>query len=423
MTPSPATLGRPVRVAYVMSRFPRLTETFVVGEILAVRRAGADVVIYPLLRERADVVHPDAAALAAEARYQPFVSLPIVASQLHWLRRRPRAYLSALSSLVRHAWGSANFVLGGVGMFPKVAHMARLMVDEGVEHVHCHFANHPAAAGFIIHRLTGIPYSFTAHGSDLHVDRHMLRAKVDEAAFAVTVSEFNRRVMVETCGEAVADGKVTVLRCGVDADLFAPRPEAAGADGRFDVVCIGTLHEVKGQRHLVEACRLAVADGVDLACTLIGDGPDRADLEADIAAAGLGDRVTLTGRLPREEVARRLAGADVLVAPSVPTRKGKREGMPTVLIEAMASGVAVVASRLAGIPELVEDGVTGRLAEPGDPRGIADALEALAGDDAHRRQLAEAGRARVLAEYDRDASARALVEHFARSARPQVEAA
>lgn len=398
------------KVAYVMSRFPKLSETFVLGEILALERRGVAVSLYPLLRHREPVVHPEAEPLAARATYLPFLSPAIVRSQLHFLRRRPRAYLGALLAVARGTAGSLNFLAGGLAIFPKVAHAARLMEAEGVTHVHCHFANHPAVAGFVIRRLTGIPFSFTAHGSDLHVERRMLAEKVAEAAFVATISHDNRRLIVAECGPAAA-GKVHVVRAGIDTATFAPAERNGHAALR--VVCVGTLHEVKGQAVLVEACRLLHARGVDFECRLVGDGPGRAALARAIAAAGLGGRVELVGAQPRAGVAAALAWADVLAAPSVPTRSGKREGIPVVLMEAMATGLPVVASRLSGIPELVEDGVGGLLLPPGDATALADALERLARDPLLRRRLGRRGCERVRREFDVDRSAGELAERFA----------
>jgi colanic acid/amylovoran biosynthesis glycosyltransferase len=388
----------------------------VLGEILALERRGTPVDLYPLLREPAPLAHPGALALAERAHYEPFLSPAIVRSQLHWLRRRPRAYLRAWRDVVAGAWPSANFVIGAIGIFPKVAHNARRMQADGVTHVHCHFANHPAVAGLIVHRLTGIPFSFTAHGSDLHIDRRMLDRKVAEAAFVATVSHDNRRLILSDCGERFAP-KVHVVRAGVDTELFAPPPTAPPAvAGRLRILCVGTLHEVKGQTHLVEACRLLVSEGVDLRCRLIGSGPDHRALSAQIARAGLERHVVLAGPRTRPEVAAELHASDVLVAPSVPTRQGRREGIPVVLMEAMSSGVPVVASAISGIPELVEDGVGGLLVAPGDPPAIAAALRRLHEDPALRRQLGQGARRRVVAEFDVDASAAELARRFAAGA-------
>jgi colanic acid/amylovoran biosynthesis glycosyltransferase len=407
--------ARRLKVAYVMSRFPKLSETFILGEILAVEEHGVEVELYPLLRERADVVHPEAAALCERARFQPFLSLPILRGQLHFLRRNPRRYVGALWAVLRGTWGSPNFFVGALGIFPKVVHAARLMEADGVTHVHCHFSSHPALAGFVIRRLTGIPYSFTAHGSDLHVDRHMLREKVAEAAFVVAISEFNRNVILRECGEQVASN-VVVIHCGVDTELFRPR-EIDSPERPFSVVCVGTLHEVKGQEYLVEACRLLAKEGRDVACSLVGDGEDRPDLERRIADAGLERRVTLTGGRTRAEVAELILSADVLAAPSVPTKRGKREGIPVALMEAMSGGVPVVASDISGIPELVEHEATGLLVPPRDARALADALRRLRDDPSLRRRLGLAGREKVVREFDVREGARALAGRFRAHAR------
>lgn len=403
-----------MKIAYVMSRFPRLSETFVLGEMLAVEEHGLEVELFPLLREREDVVHAEAQALALRAHYQPFLSPAILRSQLHFLLRSPGAYLGALTDLLRGTWGSRNYFVGALGIFPKVAHAARLMRAEGIDHVHCHFSNHPAAAGFVIHRLTGLPYSFTAHGFDLHVDRHMLCEKVAEAAFVVPISEYNRRLMLEECGGR-AEERAVVIHCGVDTDFFRPR-ESAPPEPPFSLLCVGTLHAVKGQKFLVEACRLLHEEGIDLACTLIGDGPDRVELAGAIAGAGLEGRVQLGGRRTRSDIAGLLRSAHAVAVPSIPTAEGKREGIPVVLMEAMASGVPVVASGLSGIPELVDDGVSGLLVPPGDPRSLARALRRLHDDPALRERLARAGRAKVVREFDVRANAAKLVRQFERHA-------
>ena len=408
-----ASAAAPARVAYVMSRFPKLTETFVLGEILAVERRGVPVDLYPLLRERAPVVHSEAARLVGRSRYEPFLSPAIVVSQLVWLRRRPGAYLRAWRDVLVGTWGSPNFFVGAIGCFPKVAHAARRMQAEGVTHVHCHFANHPALAGLIVHRLTEIPFSFTAHGSDLHKDRRMLARKVAEAAFVATISHDNRRLIVAECGEHVA-GKVHVLRAGVDTRLFAPSTLEPAAQRRdaLRIVCVGTLHEVKGQPYLIEACRLLAGQGIDVRCRLIGGGPDEKALRAQIAAAGLAESVVVAGPRTRQQVVEELWRADVLVAPSVPTRAGRREGIPVVLMEAMSTGLPVVASAISGIPELVEDEVSGLLVPPRDAAAIARALRRLAADPALRERLGRAARNRVLAEFDLEASAAELARRF-----------
>lgn len=402
------------RVAYIMSRFPKLTETFILYEILAQESAGVQIHVFPLLREHEEILHPEAQRLVDAAHYQPFMSLPILGSQLRMLARHPGAYLGTLGSLLWANRRSRNHFVGALGIYPKTVHNALEMKRLGIEHVHAHFATHPAAAGWIIHRLTGISYSFTAHGSDIHVDRTGLAPKVADAAFVAAISEFNRQVIVDECGPWAAQ-IVEVLHSGVDTDHFRPQERPRHADGRLRIICIGTMHEVKGQAYLLEACARLGRDGVDFTCRLVGDGPDEPMLRATAARLGITEQVVFEGRRTRDEIAALLAETDVLVTPSVPASDGKREGIPVVLMEAMASGVAVVASRLTGIPELVRDGETGLLAAPRDVDGLAGALRRLHDDPALRSRLAAAGRSLVQREFDIRRNAAALVERVERA--------
>ena len=398
-------------IAYVVSRFPKLTETFILFELLAVERQAQRVELFPLLRHRESVSHPEALDLVGRARYEPFLSRAIIASQLRALRRQPRAYLGALAALMRGTLGSANYFFGGLAIFPKVVQMAHEMELLGVRHVHCHFSNYPAAAGFIIHRLTGIPFSFVAHGSDLHVDRHMLDRKVREAAFVIAISRDNLEEIVAECGEWARE-RVHVVHCGVDTALLRPRAERDATPRPFTILAIGTLHEVKGQSVLIDACRLLIEAGLELRCRFIGEGEDEARLRAQIDDAGLGDVVTLDGRRTRSEVVAALGEADLLVAPSVVARNGKREGIPVVLMEAMSCGLPVVASRLSGIPELVEDEVSGLLVDPGDVTALAAAIRRLMDDPHLRVRMGAAARQRILSAFDLNENARAILHRI-----------
>src|SRR5215213_11458680 len=145
-----------LKVAYIMSRFPKLTETFVLYEMLALQQEGVGVEIFPLINERATVMHEEAKSFAARARYQPMLSWPILKAQWHFLRSRPRAYLGLWWEVLHGAWGSANYMIGGLGMLPKATRFAEEMQELGVTHIHAHFANHPTVAALVAHRLTGI---------------------------------------------------------------------------------------------------------------------------------------------------------------------------------------------------------------------------------------------------------------------------
>lgn len=394
---SSQTSGR--TVAYVVSHFPKLTETFVLYELLALEELGLRVELYPLLHRREPLVHPEAESPRARAHFEPFFSFAILRTNLRFLLRRPRAYLGALATVFFRTLGSRSYFVGGLAVFPKVAHAAEQMEHDGVEHVHCHFADHPAAAGLVIHRLTGIPYTFTAHGSDLHRDHRMLREKVAEAARVVTISDYNRRLILEECGEEFGDS-VVVVRCGVDTDVFHPRHSERAAGRPFQIVCVAGLEEVKGHRYLIDACHVLADHGIDFECRLVGSGSLRSKLERQVADRELDGRVIFEGPRKRAEVARVLSTADVAVCASVWTERGDREGIPLTLMEAMATGVPVVASDISGIPELVEPGHTGLLVPAGDEFALARAIRRLHDDPALGARLAAAARVTIEREFD-----------------------
>jgi colanic acid/amylovoran biosynthesis glycosyltransferase len=412
------TTRRDVRVAYIMSRFPKITETFVFYEILTMESMGIAVDVFPLLRERQAVAHPEVHAWVRRARFQPFISLPILRAHAHFVRRAPGRYLRVLWEILRHTWGSANFFIGALGIFPKSVRFAYEMQQRGTNHVHAHFATHPALAALIVHRLTGIPFSFTAHGSDLHVDRRALDIKVAASAFAVTISDYNKEVMVSTCGEW-ARNKIHIVHCGVDPSVFVPTVKRE-AGRPFEIICVASFEEVKGHRYLVDACRLLSERGVDFRCHLVGDGPLRQSVVQWISEAGLERHVRLHGSLPRPDVARLLASADAAVLASYPTKEGKREGIPVALMEAMACGIPVVATAISGIPELVDSEVTGYLVPPCDGTALADKLQALAADDSLREEMGVAGRDRVMQEFNIRDNTRQLLELFLGTASPDA---
>jgi colanic acid/amylovoran biosynthesis glycosyltransferase len=409
MTDGPA---RRRRVAYVTSRFPKLSETFVLYEILAIEELGIDVDVFALVRESEPVHHREAARLAARAFSVRLASLAVLSAQWHWLRRRPRAYVTAWWDAIRGNLRSPRFLVRALAVVPLAATFARRMRESDVEHIHAHWATHPTLAAYVASRLTGIPYSFTGHAHDIYVDRTMLREKIASAAFVVTISEFNRRLLERLYG-AVARDRVVVIHCGTDPHLFEPPGDRP--DGPWTIVCVASLQPQKGQLHLIEACRRLVAEGIDVRCLLVGDGETRRDLEQRIRASGLGDHVVLLGQQPRHRVVEILGAADAVAQPSVVLPSGKMEGIPVALMEAMAMERPVVATDISGVAELVEDGATGILVPPGDPSALASALRTLHDDPAMAARLGRAGRQRVVEDFDLTRSANELAWRFART--------
>jgi colanic acid/amylovoran biosynthesis glycosyltransferase len=392
------------RIAYLMSRFPKITETFILYEIVELERRGMQVEIFPLLREREPVSHPEARTLTERAHFARWASVPVILAQLYWLLRRPLAYLDAWRRALAGNLGSPKFLLRALATVPMAAWFARRMVELGTEHIHAHWATHPTLAAYVAHRLTGLPYSFTAHAHDIYVERPMLAEKLRAADFVVTISEYNRRLLADLYGELAA--KVQVIHCGVDSAVFQPRQKAAAGETPL-LLCVASLEDYKGHAYLIKACARLRDSGRRFRCLLVGDGELRPAIEARIARLGLQDVVVLLGRQPRERVSELLAEADVLVLPSVTTESGKQEGIPVALMEALACEVPVVATAISGIPELVIDGATGLLVPQRDAAALAGALARLCDNPEFGRRLAANGRALVLQEFD-------LIENTAR---------
>ncbi|GAC1341863.1 MAG: glycosyltransferase family 4 protein [Myxococcales bacterium] len=408
------------RVAYLMSWFPAVTETFILYEMLELERQGIEVQPFSLFGSFPGPTHPGSAELIARAQHAPLFAWSVLAAQLHWLRRAPATFARAWWRALTGNLGSFRFFFGAFVVVPKAMWLARKVEAAGFSHIHAHWATHPTLAALVISDLTGCTYSFTAHAHDLYVDRTMLREKIDAARFVVTISEFNRALIRSWYGDGAA-GKVHIVRCGIDTDAFTRRP-GRKENEVFTIACVASLREYKGHRYLIEACRMLRDRGLALRCLLLGTGVEEARLKAQIADLGLTGIVELLGAQPQTVVRDVLASVDAVVLPSITAADGQMEGIPVSLMEAMASELPVVATSLSGIPELVEDEKNGILVPERDAAALAQALERLARDPLLRRRLGVAGRAQVLAGFTRTSNAAKLRELLRPSSREDAPA-
>ena len=400
----------PMTVAYLMSRFPTVSETFILYEMIELERAGLRVEVFPLIRERVDVVHPGAESLIRRAQHTRLLSRATMGAQLHWLRRRPRAYLDGWRRALLGNARSPRFLARALVVVPLAARFAQRMDELGVDRVHAHWATHPTLAAYIVQRLTGRPYSFTGHAHDIYVDRAMLEEKIRRARFVVTISEFNRGLLTRLYGPEAGE-KTVVVRCGVDPTAFpAGTPSTRESGDPVTILCVASLKDYKGHRYLLDACRILRDKEAPFRCLLVGEGEDRPQIEKRIAHLGLGAEVEMLGQLPRDRVAALMREADLMVLPSVTTPSGKMEGIPVSLMEALAVGLPAVATSLSGVSELIEDGRTGLLVPEGDAEQLADAIERLIHDPELAARLASAGREKVMAEFDLRRNAAVLRE-------------
>ncbi|MDN5726873.1 MAG: glycosyltransferase, partial [Propionibacteriales bacterium] len=385
------------RVGYVVKVYPRFSETFVVTEILAREAAGEEVAIFALRPTTDTRFHPEIARVQAPVHHLPkptklseaWLDLRIARSELPDFDRRYADLLSLLTTL------DAEDAAQGVALAIQ-AHRA------GITHLHAHFASLAARVAAVAAGLLGIGYSVTTHAKDLFhqdVDAELLGRVLSGAEHVVAISEFNRQHLLNRCAD-LADA-ITLIRNGVELSRFdwsAPGP--IGQPLR--IAAVGRLVEKKGFNRLIESVRRLAADGFGTEVRIAGSGELHADLAEQIDAGGTGAFVQLLGPRSQSEVIELLAWADVLVAPCVVGRDGNADGLPTVLLEAMALGVPVISTDVTGIGEAVRNDAgerTGILIRPSDVNALSEALRTVADPDFDRVSMCRAARALVEREY------------------------
>lgn len=395
------------KIAYLTSLYPAASHTFVLREVTALRDLGLEI-------ETCSIRRPDASHLIGpeeRAAYDStFFTVDSAKSPAYVLKSlgsalaRPGRFLSTLGL----AWRTApTGVKGGIRQIIYLAEailLAQHLRNKQIEHLHNHFANSAANVAMMAAHLNDIRFSYTLHGpSDLlEPDTWQLEQKTNRASFVSCISFFARSQVMLFSKPDQWD-KLKIVHCGVIPERYesdAPKVDRAGTE----LIFVGRLAPVKGVRVLLEAFTKARETRPDLTLTLVGDGEDRAHLEK--LAAPLGDAVTFRGYLSQEKVAEALAQADVLVLPSF------AEGLPVVLMEALAAKRAVICTQVAGVGELVEEGVSGFRVPPSDVDTLAARIGQLADDPELRRSMGEVGAARVRAEFDIRIEAERLAGHF-----------
>jgi colanic acid/amylovoran biosynthesis glycosyltransferase len=382
-------------VAYLLKMYPRFSETFVLAEMLERERQGLRLHVISLKKPDDGVFHADVSRLRARVTYLPESLLADPGAWAAAHRRLassdPRRYAAsaARAIAVRRRTAIKHFLQAGL--------IAPLVPRLGISHVHAHFASAPAAVALHLHRLTGVSYSVTAHAKDIYndtVDEAALAAKLASARFAVTVSDYNRRHLARL----VDPQRLVRIYNGIDLERFSPNGISPAEPPLL--LGVGRLIEKKGFEDLIRACAILARDGRRFSCAIVGKGPLESRLRALVDGLGIGDAVTFAGPVPQQRLIALYRRAAMVVAPCVVGSDGNRDGLPTVLIEAMALGVPVVSTDVTGIPELVQDRRTGLVVPPRDPHAIARAVGRLLDDRAAAASLARAARTSVEAEFD-----------------------
>ncbi|MHC5057951.1 MAG: glycosyltransferase [Planctomycetota bacterium] len=409
-----------MKLAYLVDRFPVPSETFIARELEGLAARGVPPVVFALRPSDMPDISPATGAVAEIARDVRVLpsptSLATAAAKVRTMLRSPGRVMGPALGMIRGAFRSPLTapaeLLRANAAFP----LARELAREGVTHLHAHFGFVPSTVAWFAAHLAGIQWSVSVHAWDIFVNRSMMPEKLLAARRVVTCTDFARGWLLERY-PSIPRGRVVTVHHGLDAAGFKATPIP---DGPPRFAAVGRLVAKKGFGVLLRAfARVRAAlvesggrsdDGRDASLTLVGDGPERGRLESIARALALGDSVVMTGALSQTRVREEMTRARTLVVPSVRGRGGDMDGLPNVILEAMASARPVIGSRFSGIPEAVEDGRTGLLVPAGDDQELARAMLALARDRWLAARMGEAGRRVVEERFTTAVSVAKLVE-------------
>ena len=398
-----------MKVAYLTGEYPRATDTFILREVQALRKQGLEIITCSV--RTTSVEHH----VGPEQKAEAAATFNVLAAARRPLRlllshtkamRQPRRYLRALRLALRTSPPGLRNHVYQMFYFLEAAVLAEHLRKHDVDHLHNHIASSSCTLAMISSAMSGIPYSFTLHGPGIFFEpvHWRLDAKIETAKFVSCISYFCR-AQAMLFSASPHWGKLHIIHCGVEPERYSPGPRS----DRPTLLFVGRLAAVKGLPVLFEALSLIIKDHPSALLRLIGDGPERGKLESLAKEMGLIDHIEFCGYRSQSEVAEALSKTDVFVLPSF------AEGVPVVLMEAMASEVPVVTSRIAGVPELVDDGVSGILVPPGAVAPLSDALDSLLKNASLREDMGRAGREKVKREFSTESEAeklKRLFEHY-----------
>jgi glycosyltransferase involved in cell wall biosynthesis len=410
-----------VRLGYLYSRYPVVSQTFCDMEMLELERRGFELVIGSVHSPLTSLRHEHIRRLKAPICYAP----PQPVLQL-WEKEAKRSGRWPQSLIEAHDKKYGPAFKAGLRA-RNALYFADLFRRHGVDHVHVHFANRAAHTALFLKEFSGIPFSVTAHGQDFMADLgedDLLREISAAAEFIAVETDYSRNLLQKRCPESA--GKIHRVYNGMDLTNFPALSPKTISDAPLRILSVGRLVPFKGFENLIAACAQLRSKQLNFTCHIIGDGPLREKLESQIMELGVHSVVKLRGALTQERVFQELKDCDIFALASITDQAGASDVFPTVIQEAMASARAVVSTRLAGIPETVVDGETGFLVPPGDINALASALEKLMREPALRSRFGAAGRARIEQHFQIATTIRPLldllrpVERSTPAARPQV---
>jgi len=396
-----------VRLGYLYSRYPVLSQTFCDTEMLALERLGFSLVVASIHPPLTSIRHAHAGRLQAPIHYAP---PPPILRLWEEKTRAGNRWPEALIAAHEQKYGAG---VKAATRARNATYFAEMFTRNKIGHFHVHFANRAAHTALFLKAMTNIPFSITAHGQDFMADLgndDLLREICDEAEFIAVETEYSRALMAQRCPGSA--GKIHRVYNGMDLTNFLPPVTTVQATGPTQILSVGRLVAFKGFEYLIEACEQIRQRNVPFRCEIIGDGPLHESLQQRIDDLRLGSAVTLLGALPQDRVIEKLQRCDVFALASTVDDAGASDVFPTVILEAMASARPVISTTVAGIPEAVVHKETGLLVPASESGLFADALEILCRDNELRTRYGVAGRRRIEDNFQVETTVGPLVELF-----------
>jgi len=387
-------------IGLILKGYPRLSETFIMNEILLLEERGFNVHIFAMRNPGEAAVHDSVRRVRAPVTYIPDYFWRYFFAFMHanfrlW-RRRPRVYWQALRFAAGHSLRQRNS--STLKRFAQAAYLVeRGLPNTGVMHFHAHFSHDPTTVAFFASRLTGLPYSFSAHAKDIYLQEvDFLRRKIATAQFVATCTEHNKRYLQEIAG---VEAEIIRSYHGLDLNFF-PRSGNREFNPVPRILSVGRLVPKKGFSVLLKALSTLRQRGYDFRCTIIGSGPMEKELRKQIAKLDLNGFVELHSPVSQNQLLDYYRSADLFALACEVQKDGDRDGIPNVIVEALAMGVPVISTRISGIPECVDHGANGLLVPQQNPTALADAMAAILNDSALAQQFSRAGRKKVEEYFD-----------------------
>lgn len=408
---------QPQRIGYVLKMYPRFSETFIVNEILELERQGLEIFIFSLKPPEGGRFHPNISMVQAPVSY-----LPEYGQKEFW------GFLKEnWDQLKIHSWNLEpaleyafkDDLNKGMIPFMQALNLSLLLKTYDISHLHAHFASLPAYVAMLANLISGISYSFTAHAKDIYnyqINQELLKDKIAKAQFVITVSEFNRLHLLNLCGNG-NESKIKVVYNGINLNLFSPDGQVPRQNNL--ILTVGRLVPKKGFEDLIEACGILKNQGENFSCKIVGAGELEPVLKQKILEKNLQGEVELTGPKTQIEVIELMKQAVVFCLPCVIAPDGNRDGLPTVLLEALAMGLPAVSTKLTGIPEIIDHYQDGLLVEPNSPVELSKSLRTLLKDSALREKFSKNGITKAKEKFNIATNVSILKQYFLNSGQTQ----